>query len=344
MKHYKEVFVIRQFDSYTFDQWYKSLKKIERSQFIRAYHLKKADDVWDRKVTKTWSEWRGLRDGASLAEALGVKCLYWQEHFTNFIARDATASGYRCFIDQIRNKIWLASLRKMSLPSKTKFNPAFNVPFAISKSTPVLLSTSKTSQILMPAPKRLVSPARLQPQDQLVKACERGDEKTVTALLKQGAKPDMANTQGKQPLGAAVWGMCPDVVNALLKQAGGIAPITWDECEKHNLKHYNEVFLIPKFDPQNLGEWNALLQKMNFNEFVRASHLKKADERWHDGDTLSWESMVKNVMARRAWFWRKEKKEFQEVALLTEREYVDFRTQIRQGVKTAKQPTVPLDF
>ena len=86
-------------------------------------------------------------------------------------------------------------------------------------------------------------------------ACKQGDEKAVKALLKQGAKPDIANVKGEQPLGAAVWGMCPDVVNALLKEAKGIAPMTWDKCEKHNLKYYQEVFIIPKFDPQTYGEW-----------------------------------------------------------------------------------------
>ncbi len=72
------------------------------------------------------------------------------------------------------------------------------------------------------------------------------------ALLQQGAKPDMANAQGEQSLGAAMWGMCPNVVNALLKQAGGVAPMTWNECEKHNLKHYQEVFIVPKFVPRHM--------------------------------------------------------------------------------------------
>ena len=125
-------------------------------------------------------------------------------------------------------------------------------------------------------------------QDQLIAACKQGDEKAVKALLQRGAKPDMANAKGEQPLGAAVWGMCPDVVNALLKQAGGIAPMTWEECEQHNLKHYNEVFIVPKFDPQTYGEWYELLQKMDPNPFIRAFHLKKADEEWHDQDTGSW--------------------------------------------------------
>ncbi len=83
--------------------------------------------------------------------------------------------------------------------------------------------------------------------------------KKRSKVIQQGAKPDIANAKGEQPLGAAVWGMCPDVVNALFKQAGGVAPMTWEECEKHNLKYYKEVFIVPKFDPQTYGEWNHVV-------------------------------------------------------------------------------------
>ena len=152
-------------------------------------------------------------------------------------------------------------------------------------------------QTLMPA-KPKASPEQLKLQDQLIAACKQGDEKAVKAVTQQGAKPDMANAKGEQPLGAAVWGMCPDVVNALLKQAGGVAPMTWDECEKHNLKHYKEVFIVPKFDPQTYGEWNTLLQKMDPNPFIQAYHLKKVDEQWHDNDSSSWENLNKNVRCK----------------------------------------------
>ena len=98
------------------------------------------------------------------------------------------------------------------------------------KSTPPLPPMSQIIQQTISAPPKLkATPEQLALQDKLIAACEQGDEKAVTALLKQGAKPDVAGTPdrfspGKQPLGAAVWGMCPDVVNALLKQAGGVAP------------------------------------------------------------------------------------------------------------------------
>jgi hypothetical protein len=76
-------------------------------------------------------------------------------------------------------------------------------------------------QAFMPVLKPPASLGQLQLQDQLIVACKQGDEKAVNLLLQQGAKPDLPDAKGEQPLGAAVWGMCPNMVNALLKQAGG---------------------------------------------------------------------------------------------------------------------------
>ena len=97
-----------------------------------------------------------------------------------------------------------------------------------------LLSASSHSRVshvipqtLMPAPKPAVSAEQLKLQNQLIAACKQGDEKAVTALLKQGAKPGMSNAGGEHPLGAAVWGICPDVVNVLLAQSG-IDSMTWE--------------------------------------------------------------------------------------------------------------------
>ena len=122
----------------------------------------------------------------------------------------------------------------------------YESPLPLPKSTPPV--SQIIPQTIMPPPKPKASPAQLALQDQLITACKQGNEKAVKAFLQQGAKPDIANAKDEQPLGAAVWGMCPAVVNALLKQAGGIAPITWGECEKHNIKYYREVFIVPKFD------------------------------------------------------------------------------------------------
>ena len=93
-----------------------------------------------------------------------------------------------------------------------------------------------------PPPKPKVSPTQqFALQDQLITACKQGDAKAVRELFKRGAKPDMANTKGEQPLGAAVWGMCPDVVNVLLAQADKVAPMTWENVKsiiKNIIKKY----------------------------------------------------------------------------------------------------------
>jgi hypothetical protein len=69
----------------------------------------------------------------------------------------------------------------------------------------------------------------IQKQNQLITACEQGEEETVMVLLKQGASPDLPDAKGKQPLGAVVWGMCPGVVKALLAQESEVAPMTWEK-------------------------------------------------------------------------------------------------------------------
>ena len=171
-------------------------------------------------------------------------------------------------IEQIKRQHETELKRAKDLKYETTVQPP--------KSTPPLTPVSQTiGQTLMPGPKPKATPEQLKLQDQLIAACKQGDEKAVKALLQQGAKPDMANAKGEQPLGAAIWGMCPGVVNALLTHAGGVAPMTWDECEKHNLKYYKEVFIIPKFDPQTFGEWNTLLQRMDSNRICKGISLKE---------------------------------------------------------------------
>ncbi len=221
---------------------------------------------------------------------------------------------------------------ELKSPSQTIATPSKTAPI------PAIPPTSQSRQTLMPTPKPTASPEQLKRQDQLIEACKQGDEKAVTALLKQGAKPDMPNAKGEQPLGAAVWGMCPDVVNVLLKEAKGIAPMTWGECEKHNQKFYQEVFIIPKFDPETFGEWNGLLQKMDPNPFIRAYHLKKVDEVWHDSDSSSWDSW--RLYVQRILNHKKIRNNSQQtIRQTTETGYVVYRTQIRKEVDSASRPT-----
>ena len=183
-------------------------------------------------------------------------------------------------------------------------------------------------------------------QNKLIALCKQGDDKAVKALLRQGAKPDMADAKGEQPLGAAVWGMCPDVVNALLEQTGGVAPITWAECEKHNLERYKKVFIVPIFNPQTFGEWQGLLLETDLNSFISAYHLKKVTEEGFVVGTILRSVSKKDaegVNCVNMW-GRSVVCVIAVLCRTTEAGYVGFRTQIKQGVETASRPTVGKTF
>jgi serine/threonine protein kinase len=234
-----------------------------------------------------------------------------------------------------------AELKRIQKESKLKplSSQSISTP---SELVQIPVMSKNIQQTFMPMPKSLISAGELQLQDQLLAACKRGDEKEVAALLKRGAKPDIPNAKGEQPLGAAVWSMCPDIVNILLKQSNSVASMTWSECEEHNLKHYKEVFIIPAFDPKTYKEWNQFLKKMDSNLFISTFHLKMIDEQWHDNDTSSWDHLKRYSSEKRS-------RGFSELLIMpkakagcsnTEVGYVNFRTQIKQKLESAKHPTV----
>ena len=96
--------------------------------------------------------------------------------------------------------------------------------------------------------------------------------------------------------------------------------------------------------PRTFHEWNQLLQKMDPNAFIRAYHLKKADEQWHDQDTSSWENLKKYVRAPTRPYGTEEVDVLDAVSKSTEQGYVGYRSQIKQGIESAMQPTVQLNF
>ena len=195
--------------------------------------------------------------------------------------------------------------------------------------------------VSMPPPKtKSQGSEQLELQDHLIAACKRGDEKAVNALFMRGAKPEMTNAKGEQPLGAAVWGMCPGVVNALLKQAGGIAPMSWEECEKHNRERYQEVFIVPKFNPKTYGEWYALLGKMN--PFITEYHLNEAYKQWDNRFTRDWGGLLSHVKYNMEIPLTSIQLKFNSTPKRTEKCYEGFRTQIKQGIEAAKQPTLTM--
>ena len=328
-KYYNnEVFIIPKFDPQTFGEWNTLLQKMDPNLFIRAFHLQKVDEKWHDMYT---GGWEGLCRRIRKYEEMNVG--------TAQIPRIAfvTEQEYVSYRSQIKQGIESAKQPIKLAQEDLKYETPTEPP----KSMPSVRPVSQIiPQTIMAPPKPKVSPEQLALQDQLIAACKQGDEKTVTALVKRGAKPDIANAKGEQPLGAAVWGMCPDVVNALLKQASDVSPMTWEECEKHNLKYYKEVFIVPKFDPQTFDEWNTLLQKMDPNPFVRAFHLKKADEQWHDKDSQSWEALCSFVGRHGGGVGGVSKR----TVMLSEAGYVGFRTQIKQRVETAKHLTVGMTF
>ncbi|MBS0352059.1 MAG: protein kinase [Proteobacteria bacterium] len=175
------------------------------------------------------------------------------------------------------------------------------------------IPASKNSQIFMPTPithSTKVSKDQLKVQDALVKACESGDLKAVQALFKPTwfrkiiAKPDIANNKGVHPLGAAVWGMNKEIIEELIKQAAGIAPLTWKECEEHNYKHYKNVFTIQSFEPKDWQQWHDLIKKLDHSPFLQSIHLKELKYAWthigqlSDGTKATWKGL-KIIINRR---------------------------------------------
>ncbi len=323
LQYYGEVFIIAKFNPQTYGEWNELVQKMDPNLFIRTFHLNKSYQQYSGYSHGSWENLQNFlkknhksmdttKNRRPLAETVGFGSVgNWTE------------KGFVSFKTQIKQFVETASRPTLALPS-----------------------VSQSSQILMPTPKPAASLEQLKLQDQLIATCKQGDEKMATMLLKQGAKPDMANAKGEQPLGAAVWGMCPDVVNALLTHAGEVevTPMTWDECEEHNLKYYKEVFIVPKFDPQTYGEWYQMLLKMDPNPFVRAVHLKKADELTRNYYNGAWISFTDAVRREEFLGGSGGREVRMRITFETEQGYVGIRTQIKKIVETAKQPTVRINF
>lgn len=339
-KHYGTTFRVERFNPVNFKQWYVLLKKIEPSPFLSAHYL------------KLFNEGGQHASKSSLAPLIKeIKSTYEEYdeetfNYASFAEKEKTEFLFVGFKTRIKQAISVAESKRAQADLKGQPSPV-QAP----KSTPPLPSISQAiSQTILPPPKPKATPEQLTLQDQLIAACKQGDEKAVTALLKRGAKPDIPNEKGEQPLGAAVWGMCPGVVNALLKQARGVAPMTWEECKKHNYERYREVFIVEKFEvstSMRMEAWSVLLKKIQSNPFIRNYHLQQADKQWHWLKTWNWETMFSYVEQRknRQYVgWTKDKENLEKAARLTEAEYVHYRTQIQQAIEFSIQPTVVNTF
>ncbi len=268
LKRYKEVFIVPQFNPQTVEEWYQLLLKINSNSFVRAFHFKQAKKQlgvtdWDNYVS--WYGERVKRQAAVLP----------------LLSKEKTEDGYIGFRMQIKQEIESAkhSIEEIKALQQRPQNELKLQTYAqTSIPKPMLPISQVVSQTIMPTPKPKTSDIQL--QDKLILACKQGDEKVVMTLLRQGAKPDMANTKGEQPLGAAIWGMCPNIVNALLEAASDITPMTWKECEKHNLEKYGSIFIITKFYPLTFGDYYKLFLNIKENSFVKQIYLNDNSKLW----------------------------------------------------------------
>ena len=230
LKYYGEEFLLSEFAPRSYGEWYNLLKKIDLFSFIGNYHLKMMNAHWDDEETLSWSSLVNYVKDCAIDESLFVEI----DSF-DLVGIFETENGYQGFRTQIMEQIKAAS-HLLELRIKQQIRQ----------------QEEETARLMA-----------LQLQDELVKACEQGDVKATRTLLKKGAKPDTTNSTGKQPLGAAVWGMNFEIVDLLIKHNRGIPPLSWESCEQHNQREYKQTFMIiEKFDPKTYTEWYELLKKI----------------------------------------------------------------------------------
>jgi hypothetical protein len=125
-------------------------------------------------------------------------------------------------------------------------------------------------------------------QDQLVEACEQGDLEGVKTAIRAGALPMEPSSVGRiLPLGAAVVGMNPSIVDFLIQEMQGITPITWEEIEAHNHSKYGKVFLVSEFKAGDLGKWKIFLHIIEPSRYISQIHIGVANMIWHHGELSS---------------------------------------------------------
>ena len=105
-------------------------------------------------------------------------------------------------------------------------------------------------------------------QDELIKACEDGNEVEVQKILNKGANPYQLNSQGKHPLCAAMFGMNFLIVNDFIDHMNGISPLTFEECEQHNMKYYHQKWSLPETVPTTKADLADMLPHMKNDVMV----------------------------------------------------------------------------
>ncbi len=134
-------------------------------------------------------------------------------------------------------------------------------------------------------------------QNELILACEQGNLSAVREAIQKGAKPFGPDATGKHPIGAAVWGMSPEILDYLLSQLKNEKIPTWADIEKHNRKYYQDkVWIISQFSPENFGDWQTLIEQMDKNVFLRDIHLQIYNQ--HYQKDLDWPAFSEKIRQR----------------------------------------------
>lgn len=313
IKYYENIFIIKKHELSTASDWYYWVRSIGASPLARTYYLKTCCNKKEMNQAE-WEGWlQGLSDEITTLHEWNRGIVLIEQDQYNQIER--WSEGFKA---QIKQDVEAASPVKPSSTAGT------------------LITATSASLIGAMAEAAATTKEQLALQDQLITACEQGDAKAVLGLFGKGAKPNTPDSKGKQPLGAAVWSMNPEVVNEVLKQAGGSAPLTWTEVDQHNMKHYKKVFIVPDFEPRTYGEWWKLVQKIDNFSFARNFHLKsyndlcKTTERWLDLRTMVLQSASYDHST-------KVPKEYQAAVEATAEGYAGFRSQIEQDIEDASR-------
>ncbi len=326
-KYYQEVFIVSKFEPKTYGEWSDLLLTISSNSFLRNLHLKKINIPLNVL-------WKGAFDRKDLSE--------W-ERLDRYVKSSATfQSLFTDLSNMKRDREWCRVTEQSFLEYRIQIKQLVGAqknPIEAKKEL-ASLKLAQSQQILMPVPKSLVSADQLKLQNKLIEACKQGDEKGVKELLIQGAKSNIPDDKGEQPLGAAVWGMCPNVVNALLQQTNGIAPMTWEECEKHNLEYYKNVFIVPKIEKYSTTDWSDLLRKVDVNLFLRTLLLQIANER--QNKNFNWDSFKREIEGYPYFAQRNLDYDhtYNSVLRATERRYAGFKVLIKQEIETAVRSTI----
>jgi hypothetical protein len=166
-------------------------------------------------------------------------------------------------------------------------------------------------------------------QDALVTACEQGDLSAVKRAIQKGAQPFYPDSTGKQPVGAAVWGMSVDILEYLLSRRTHEKSPTWEEIEKHNREYYqNQIWLIEKCTPENFADWQALIEKMDNNLFIREIHLQLYNQQYQK--ELNWYTFSAKINQRNPTAVISERGN--PFILLLDKTYQDLKSKIKMTV------------